>query len=256
MANISSSHVQRHALLSPLRNNFISFPYFLPSFLPSYETCSINVNPLFHAAIKNIHIKSNGIFVFLLLHPLLLTTTLTEGITHTQEHISHTKNNNNFTLAKHQKSEKKFWNRTLQHKSKEKNTYMFSLSCEILWALVWLDKRRTHTALFGNSLLMILLNIYVLHFTWGSCHLSWAILRMRIYIYIYIYRERERFCSIKIKEKRNICPVILVRYSGLLFNWTREEFRHTQPSRLRLLNTLTVSLQRVRPSQRVSCIWY
>ena len=27
---------------------------FLPSFLPSYETCSINVNPLFHAAIKTI----------------------------------------------------------------------------------------------------------------------------------------------------------------------------------------------------------
>ena len=26
----------------------------LPSFLPSYETCSINVNPLFHAAIKTI----------------------------------------------------------------------------------------------------------------------------------------------------------------------------------------------------------
>ena len=25
---------------------------FLPSFLPSFETCSINVNPLFHAAIK------------------------------------------------------------------------------------------------------------------------------------------------------------------------------------------------------------
>ena len=33
---------------SQLRN------YFLPSFLPSYETCSININPLFHAAIKTI----------------------------------------------------------------------------------------------------------------------------------------------------------------------------------------------------------
>ena len=48
MANISPSHVQRHALLSPLHNNFISFPYFFPS----YETCSVNVNPLSHAAIK------------------------------------------------------------------------------------------------------------------------------------------------------------------------------------------------------------
>ena len=35
-------------MLSQLYNNFISFPYFFPS----YETCSINVNPLFHAAIK------------------------------------------------------------------------------------------------------------------------------------------------------------------------------------------------------------
>ena len=35
-------------MLSPLHNNFISFPYFFPS----YKTCSINVNPLFHAANK------------------------------------------------------------------------------------------------------------------------------------------------------------------------------------------------------------
>ena len=35
-------------MLSQLYNNFISFPYFFPS----CETCSINVNPLFHAAIK------------------------------------------------------------------------------------------------------------------------------------------------------------------------------------------------------------
>ena len=41
-------------MLSQLYNNFISFPYFFPS----YETCSINVNPLFHAAIKNLHIKT------------------------------------------------------------------------------------------------------------------------------------------------------------------------------------------------------
>ena len=40
-------------ILSQLYDNFISFPYFFPS----YETCSINVNPLFHAAIKNLHIK-------------------------------------------------------------------------------------------------------------------------------------------------------------------------------------------------------
>ena len=65
MANISLSHVHQRALLSSLHNNFISFPYFFPS----YETCSINVNSLFHAAIKNFHIKANGIFVCLLLHP-------------------------------------------------------------------------------------------------------------------------------------------------------------------------------------------
>ena len=48
IANISPSHVQRHALLSQLYHNFKSFTYFFPS----YETCSINVNSLFHAAIK------------------------------------------------------------------------------------------------------------------------------------------------------------------------------------------------------------
>ena len=72
MTNISPSHVQQHTLLSPLHNNFISFPYFFPS----YETCSINVNPLFHAAIKNLRIKPNGIFVFFI---LLYFTTLNEG---------------------------------------------------------------------------------------------------------------------------------------------------------------------------------
>ena len=51
MASMSPSHVQRHVLLSPLSHNFKSFPYFFPS----YETCSINVNSLFHAAIKNLH---------------------------------------------------------------------------------------------------------------------------------------------------------------------------------------------------------
>ena len=54
-------------MLSQLYHNFISFP----NFFPSYETGSININPLFHAAIKNLHIKANGIFVFLLLHPPL-----------------------------------------------------------------------------------------------------------------------------------------------------------------------------------------
>ena len=79
MANISSSHVQQHTLLSPLSHNFKSFTYFFPY----YETCSISVNSLFHAAIKNLHVKANGIFVFLLLHPPLLTTTLSDGLTHT-----------------------------------------------------------------------------------------------------------------------------------------------------------------------------
>ena len=75
-ANIPPSHVQQHALLSPLSHNFKSFAYFFPY----YETCSMNVNSLFHAAIKNLHVKANGIFVFLLLHPPLLTTTIGEGI--------------------------------------------------------------------------------------------------------------------------------------------------------------------------------
>ena len=83
MANIFSSHIQqclnltmhfslRHLaakMLPQLYHNFISFPYFFPS----YETCSINVTPLFHAAIKNLHIKPNGIFVFLLLHSPLFS---------------------------------------------------------------------------------------------------------------------------------------------------------------------------------------
>ena len=74
-------------------HNFILFPYFLfpylfPYFFTYYETYSISVNPLFHAAIKNLHIKANGIYVFFIF--LYFTTTLSEGITHThtQEHIS------------------------------------------------------------------------------------------------------------------------------------------------------------------------
>ena len=51
-------------MLSQLYHDFFSFPYFFPS----YETCSINVNPSFHAAIKDLHIKLNGIFIYLLLH--------------------------------------------------------------------------------------------------------------------------------------------------------------------------------------------
>ena len=81
MTNISPSHIQqcfnltmhfllRHLaakMLSQLYHNCISFPYFFPS----YETCSINVNPLFHAAMKNLHIKPYGIL--LLHHPPLFT---------------------------------------------------------------------------------------------------------------------------------------------------------------------------------------
>ena len=75
------SHVQRHALLSQLYDNFQSITYFFPS----YETCSITVNSLFLAAIKNLHVKANDIFVFLLLRLPLLTTTISEGITHTRK---------------------------------------------------------------------------------------------------------------------------------------------------------------------------
>ena len=81
MANISPSHIQqclnltmhislRHLaakMLSQFYHNFILLPYFCPY----YETCSINVNPLFHAAIKNLHIKPYGIFFLLLHHPPL-----------------------------------------------------------------------------------------------------------------------------------------------------------------------------------------
>ena len=79
MANISPSHILtthfslRHLaakMLSQLYHNFISFPYFFPF----YETCSININPSFHAAIKNLHIKPySTIFVFLLLYPPLFS---------------------------------------------------------------------------------------------------------------------------------------------------------------------------------------
>ena len=47
-------------MLSQLYNNFISFPYFFPS----YETCCITVNPLFHAAIKKLQIKPYGLCEF------------------------------------------------------------------------------------------------------------------------------------------------------------------------------------------------
>ena len=108
MANIFPSHIQqclnlamhfslRHLaakMLSPLHNNFISFPYFFPS----YETCSINVNALFHAAIKNLHIKANDIFVFFI---LLYFTTLSEGITHRRKNISSLKMVTNIPIAKH-----------------------------------------------------------------------------------------------------------------------------------------------------------
>ena len=70
MAKISPSHVQQRALLSPLSQNFKSFTYFFPY----YETFSINVNSLFHAAIKNLHVKANGIFVVLLLGNLTIAS--------------------------------------------------------------------------------------------------------------------------------------------------------------------------------------
>ena len=56
----------RHSRFSPKQKYFLHST--ITSFL-SYETCNTNVNSLFHAAIKNLHVKANGIFVFLLLHP-------------------------------------------------------------------------------------------------------------------------------------------------------------------------------------------
>ena len=94
MANISPSHVQRHALLSPLHNNFISFLYFFPS----YETCSININSLFHAAIKNLHIKANGIFVFFIL--LCFTNNIIMNNTHARTHPFAKSNYNIYSIAK------------------------------------------------------------------------------------------------------------------------------------------------------------
>ena len=49
-------------MLSQLYHNFISFPYFFTY----YETCSINVNPLFHAAIKNLHTASSSSYFYLI----------------------------------------------------------------------------------------------------------------------------------------------------------------------------------------------
>ena len=90
MANTFPSHTQQYLnltmhfslrhlaakMLSQLYQNFISFPYFFPP----YETCSININPLFHAAIKNLHIKPYGIFL-LLHHPTLFSNSISKGIT-------------------------------------------------------------------------------------------------------------------------------------------------------------------------------
>ena len=105
MANIFPSHIQqclnltmhfslRHLaakMLSQLYNNFISFPYFFPS----SETCSININPLFHAAIKNLHIKPYGIFCFvLLLFLIYLLLKVSEEVT------KHTHACFNFSLLK------------------------------------------------------------------------------------------------------------------------------------------------------------
>ena len=56
-------------MLSQIYNNFILFP----CIFPSSETCSINVNPLFHAAIKKLHIKPYSLFFLLLHHPPLYT---------------------------------------------------------------------------------------------------------------------------------------------------------------------------------------
>ena len=78
MANIFPSHIQqclnltmhfslRHLaakMLSQLYHNFISFLYF---FL-YYETCSINVNPLFHAATQKLPQKLSDIQVLLFLY--------------------------------------------------------------------------------------------------------------------------------------------------------------------------------------------
>ena len=74
--DISHSHIQQclnltmHILLlSQLYNNSMSFPYFFPS----YDTCSINVNPLFHAAIKNHHKNLTASLYFSLIYlPLKL----------------------------------------------------------------------------------------------------------------------------------------------------------------------------------------
>ena len=75
------SHVQRHALLSLLSHNSISSLYFFP-FPRGLQHKRKLFIPCCH---KNLHVKANGIFVFLLLHPPLLTTTISEGITHTRK---------------------------------------------------------------------------------------------------------------------------------------------------------------------------
>ena len=81
-------------MLSQPYHNFILFPYFFPS----YETCSINVNPLFHAAIKNLHIKYFDILE--LLSFIYLTNLASKQLnvtnTRTLQHF-HVKNHNNIS---------------------------------------------------------------------------------------------------------------------------------------------------------------
>ena len=70
-------------MLSQLYNNFILFPYFFPS----YETFSINVNPLFHATIKNNHknLTASSYFSLSLIYSPLKLSEEVNNVTNTQK---------------------------------------------------------------------------------------------------------------------------------------------------------------------------
>ena len=60
--------------------NSITTSFRFLNFFPSYETCSINVNPLFHAAIKNHHKNLTASSSFIL--PLKLREEIPNNVTH------------------------------------------------------------------------------------------------------------------------------------------------------------------------------
>ena len=70
-----------YELFSLLSHISILSPYFFPFPRGLQHKRKLYI-PCCH---QNLHVKANGIFVFLLRHPPLLTTTISDGITHTRK---------------------------------------------------------------------------------------------------------------------------------------------------------------------------